>query len=157
MSNLILCPTRGGKDSYPNQDRAVSLAKERGVGVLFLYITNVEFLDLTAAPKLIDIEHELDEMGEFMLAMAQERAEKAGVAASTLVKHGHFRQALVEVIEEFEISSVVLGSSAGETGVVTSEYIQDLADEIGSTTGVEFIVVDQGEIVSTYKPEARSE
>ena len=26
MSNMILCPTRGGKDSYPNQDRAVALA-----------------------------------------------------------------------------------------------------------------------------------
>jgi hypothetical protein len=67
MSNKILCPTRGGKDSYPNQDRAVALAKERGVGVLFLYITNVDFLEHTAAPKLIDIEHEMDEMGEFML------------------------------------------------------------------------------------------
>lgn len=152
MSTMILCPTRGGKDSYSNQDRAVALAKERGVGVLFLYITNVEFLDLTAAPKLIDIEHELDEMGEFMLAMAQERAEKASVAASTLVKHGHFREVLADVIEEHEISIVVLGSSAGGTGVVTAGYIQDLIDEIHGKKEVEFIIVDQGEIVGTYHP-----
>jgi nucleotide-binding universal stress UspA family protein len=152
MSNMILCPTRGGKDSYPNQDRAIALAKERGVALLFLYVSNVEFLELTAAPKLIDIEHELDEMGEFMLAMAQERAEKKGVQVSTLVRHGHFRHVLVEVIEEYEIGTVVLGSSAGGTGVVTASYVKSLIDEIGGKTGVEFIVVNKGEIVSTYSP-----
>jgi len=151
MSTMILCPTRGGKDSYPNQDRAIALAKERGVGLLFLYVTNVEFLDLTAAPKLIDIEHELDELGEFMLTMAQERAEKADVAASTLVQHGHFREVLSEVMEENEIGTVVLGSSAGGTGVVSESYIRDLIEDIHGKTGVEFIVVDHGEIVSTFK------
>jgi nucleotide-binding universal stress UspA family protein len=152
MSNMILCPTRGGKGSYPNQDRAIAIAKERGVEILFLYISNVEFLRLTAAPKLIDIEHELDEMGEFMLTMAQERAEKAGVKAETLVQHGHFLEAICQVIEEYKIHTVILGSSAGGTGVVTASYIQHLIDEISDKTGVEFIVVDHGEIVDTFNP-----
>ena len=152
MSNIILCPTRGGKGSYPNQDRAIPIAKERGAEVLFLNITNVQFLGLTAAPKLIDIETEMDEMGEFMLAMAQERAEKASVNALTLVQRGQFREVLIDVIEEHQIDTVVLGSSAGGTGVITAEFIQELVDEISGKTGVEFIVVDQGEIVSTYKP-----
>ena len=152
MSKMILCPTRGGKGSYPNQDRAIALAKERGIKILFLYITNVEFLGLTAAPKLIDIETEMDEMGEFMLVMAQERAEKASVEAATLVMHGQFREVLIEVIDEHQVETVVLGSSAGGTGVVTEEYIQELVDHIHSKAGVEFIVVDQGEIVKTYQP-----
>jgi hypothetical protein len=87
-----------------------------------------------------------------MLAMAQERAEYAGVNASTLVLRGQFRKVLVDVIEEYHIETVILGSSAGRTGVVTSEYVKELADEIGSKTGVEFIIVDKGEIVSTFKP-----
>ena len=152
MANAILCPTRGGKGSYPNQDRAIAIAKERGVDVLFLYITDVQFLGLTAAPKLIDIENEMDEMGEFMLAMAQERAEKASVNALTLVQRGHFHEVLVDVMEEHQINTVVLGSSAGGTGVVTADYIHEMVDEISSRTGVEFIVVDQGKIVNTYKP-----
>ena len=152
MPNIILCPTRGGKDSYPNQDRAIAIAKERGAQVLFLYITNVEFLGLTAAPKLVDIETEMDEMGEFMLAMAQERAENARVNAMTLVKRGRFREVLIDVLEEHLTDTVVLGSSAGGTGVVSTDYIQELVDEIGGKTGVEFIVIDQGEIVNTYKP-----
>lgn len=152
MSDIILCPTRGGEGSYPNQDRAIAIADERGAEVLFLYITNVQFLGLTAAPKLIDIETEIDEMGEFMLTMAQERAENAGVKALTLVRRGQFREVLIDVIEEYEIDTVVLGSSAGGTGVITSEYIQELVNAISGKTGVEFVVVDQGEIVSTYKP-----
>ena len=152
MSKMILCPTRGGKDSYPNQDRAVALAKERGAGLMFLYITNVEFLGLTAAPILVDVEHEMDEMGEFMLAMAQERAEKAGVTASTLVERGQFQHVLAEVIEAYDIDSVVLGSSSGETGVVTESYIEGLVEELGGSTGVEFIIVHQGEVVATYQP-----
>ena len=152
MTNIILCPTRGGKGSYPNQDRAIAIAKERGAEVLFLYITNVQFLGLTAAPKLIDIENEMDEMGEFMLTMAQERAEKASVNAFTRVVRGQFREVLIDFIEEHQIDTVVLGSSAGGTGVITAEFIQELVDEISGKTGVEFIVIDQGEIVSTYKP-----
>jgi nucleotide-binding universal stress UspA family protein len=84
--------------------------------------------------------------------MAQERAEKADVSASTLVKHGHFREVLCEVIEEYKIETVVLGSSVGGTGVVTGVYVRDLIDEIHGKIGVEFIVVDKGEIVGTYKP-----
>jgi nucleotide-binding universal stress UspA family protein len=152
MTKIILCPTRGGEGSYPNQDRAIAIAKERGAEVMFLYITNVEFLGLTASPILIDIEHEMDEMGEFMLAMAQERAENARVKALTLVKRGRFREVLADVIDEYHIETVVLGSSAGGTGVITAQYIQGLVDEVGAKTGVEFIVVDQGEIVSTFTP-----
>ncbi len=152
MSNIILCPTRGGEASVPNQERAIAIAKERGSDLLFLYVSNIEFLGLTAVPKLIDFEAEMDEMGEFMLTMAQERAEAKGVRAMTHVHRGDFNEVLVDVIHEFQINTVVLGSSAGGTGVVTPEYIQKLATEIGGKTGVEFIIVDQGEIVKTYQP-----
>ncbi|UCD97396.1 MAG: universal stress protein [Chloroflexota bacterium] len=152
MRDIILCPTRGGEGSFPNQDRAIEIAKERGAEVLFLYITNVEFLGLTAAPKLIDIEAEMDEMGEFMLTMAQERAERAGINALTLVKRGHFRVVLIEVIEEYDIETVVLGSSSGDTGVITADYLHELMTHVSGKTGVEFIIVDQGEIMKVIKP-----
>lgn len=153
MSDMILCPTRGGEASVPNQERAIAIARERGCDLLFLYVSNIEFLGLTAVPKLIDFEAEMDEMGEFMLTMAQERAESAGVRALTHVHRGNFNEVLVDVIHEYKIGTVVLGSSAGGTGVVTRDYIQNLATEIADKTGVEFIIVDQGEIVETYRPE----
>ncbi len=152
MTDTLLCPTRGGKASYANQDCAIALAKERGAELIFLYISNVHFLDLTAVPKLFDIESELDEMGEFLLVMAQERAAKAGLEAQTVVRRGEFRETLQEVITEYQVTTVVLGAAGEETGVLTEEYIDMLSDELCTETGAEFIVVHNGEIVKSCLP-----
>lgn len=150
MSNIILCPTRGGEASCPNQDRAIAIAKERGADLIFLYITNVQFLGISAGYKVVDVEHAIDEMGEFILAMAQERAENEGVHTITALRRGSFREVLKDVILEHEVETVVVGSSAGGTGVVTKEYVEDLVKEITCETDVEFILVDQGEVIKTY-------
>jgi nucleotide-binding universal stress UspA family protein len=152
MQNKILCPTRGGAASYPNQDFAIGMAKERGQGLIFLYVSTVEFLGQTAYPVLIDIEEELDEMGEFLLAMAQERAEKAGVHADVLVERGMLRQVLKDVIREHAITSVVLGSSSAGSGFTTEEYTRALGREICHETGTEFIIVHEGQVVDTFCP-----
>jgi nucleotide-binding universal stress UspA family protein len=149
----ILRPTRGGEASYSNQDRAITLAKERDADLLLLYVSNVHFLDLRAGPVLVDVEAELDEMGEFLLAMAQERAEKAGVRARTLVLRGVFREALQQVLQEHEeISTVVLGAAIEGTSVTPAGYMEDLAQWCYAEFGVEVIVVHQGEIIEHLKP-----
>lgn len=152
MSAPILCPTRGGEASIPNQDRAIAIAKERQTGILFLYVSNVQFLGLMASPVVVDIQTELEEMGEFLLAMAEERAEKAGVRASSAVRSGVFQHELKAIILDNDVEIVVMGRSAGRSGIVTQEFLEALIDEIIRDTGVEFIVVDQGEIVNSYKP-----
>jgi nucleotide-binding universal stress UspA family protein len=156
MKKMILCPTRGGKASYPNQDCAIALAKQRGADLLFLYVTNVQFLGLTALPKVVDIEAELEEMGDFLLAMAQERARKAGVKASTTVRSGVFRTVLKEVLEEYPIETIVIGTSSQSTGVVTPHFVKQLAEEVSRESGVEFIVLYDGEIVDTHHSQAAS-
>ena len=154
--STLLCPTRGGRASYPNQDRAIAIAKEREADILFLYVSNIQFLGLTALPVVVDIETELEEMGEFMLAMAQERAEKAGVRADILVKSGVFREVLQEVIEERPmITAVVLGSSAKGSGHTTREFVLDLAAQMSRKTGVEFTVMHEGEVIETFRPEEK--
>lgn len=150
--STILCPTRGGESSFPNQDRAIALAKERNTGLLFLYVADIHFLNLTASPVLVDMATELEEMGQFMLAMAEERAEKSGVQATSVVKRGVFRQALKEVVADYPITTVVLGAPTQETAFTTSSYQQELIEELTTELNVEFIVVDKGEIVAEYKP-----
>ncbi len=149
----ILRPTRGGEASYPNQDRAITIAKERDADLLLLYVANVHFLDHVMGPVLVDVETELKEMGEFLLALAQERAEKAGVQAKTLVLHGEFREALEQVIQEHEeITTLVLGIAAGETGVTPPGYLEDVVQWCYTECGIEVIVVDGGEIIEHYTP-----
>lgn len=149
----ILHPTRGGDTTYRNQDRAAELAKERGANLLLLFVGNVHFLDHARGPVHVDIlEQELDGMAEFLLAMGQERAEKTGVQADRVIKHGGFREALVEVVQENDVTAVVLGRPSHDTAHTTIEYISDLAKSIASELGVEAFVVHEGQIVEHYQP-----
>jgi nucleotide-binding universal stress UspA family protein len=143
----ILCPTRGGKESQPNQDFAIQLASEQGADLLFLYVSDISFISRAGPPIIVDLEEELAEVGDFLLTMAQERAEKAGVHAKTLVQSGNFSKVLREIILEKEINTVVLGGSHEETGVVTQEHLQLLSEELGKELNVEFIVVHKGELI----------
>jgi len=149
---MILRPTRGGEASFPNQDRAIAVAQERGADLLLLYVADVRFLDRFASAKLVDVESELEEMGEFLLAMAQERAEKAGVQAETVVRRGAFHQALQEVSQEYPVTAVMLGAAVGDTGVTTPDFLEDLTRWILTEIGVEVLVVHEGEIVEHHKP-----
>jgi nucleotide-binding universal stress UspA family protein len=143
----ILCPTRGGKESHPNQDFAVNLAKERGADLLFMYVSNIQLISRSAPPIVVDIEEELDELGDFLLSMAQERAEKSGIIAKATVRHGVFSEVLREVIVENKIDTVVLGSSPKEPGIVSYERLQELSTELGKELGVEFYLVQDGKMV----------
>lgn len=149
----ILYPTRGGDPTFRNQDWTINFAKERKAELLLLYVFNVHFLDHLAGPVRMDlIETELDELGEFLLAMAQERAEKAGQSAETITRHGSFREALLEVTEEYNVSTVVLGYPTLDTAYTTQEYIKSLAEFLQSEKGVEVFVLDNGSVVNHYLP-----
>jgi nucleotide-binding universal stress UspA family protein len=143
----ILCPTRGGNESHPNQDFAINLARERDADLLFLYVSNIQLISRAGPPIVVDIEEELDEVGDFLLAMAQERAEKSGVLAKTEVRRGILSKVLKEVIREKGINTVVLGSSPKETGLVSYAHLQELSEKLGKALGVEFIVVQDGKMV----------
>lgn len=145
--STILCPTRGGKESHPNQDFAINLAKERGAEMLFLYVSEIRFLNRSGPPIVVDIEKEMDELGDFLLSMAQERAEKSGVLANAAVRRGIFSKVLRDVILENEIDTVVLGSSPGETSIVSYERLQELSEELSKELDVEFIVLQGGKMM----------
>ena len=153
MENMILCPTRGGQASYPNQNWVIELARQRGVEILFLYVSNIQFLDQSWMPKIVDIETELEEMGDFLLAMAQERAAKAGVTAHTTVQRGDFRGVLEAIIDEHPVDTVVLGSSGEGPGLITSDYMRELGEQISAQKAVSFIVLHAGEVVCSFPDE----
>jgi len=143
----ILCPTRGGKESHPNQDFAINLAKERNADLLFMYVSNIQLLSRTGAAIVVDIAEELDELGDFLLSMAQERAEKSGVPAQVAVHRGVFSEVLKNVISESKIDTVVLGSSPQESGIVSHEHLEALSTKLSNELDVEFIVVQDGKVV----------
>jgi nucleotide-binding universal stress UspA family protein len=149
----ILYPTRGGESAYLNQDWALSLARERSAELLLLYVSDVRFLDHTAAPVRLDlVEAELEDLGEFLLAMAQERVEKAGQKAETIVRRGEFVNALEETIQERDISVVVLGRPTDDSGITSEGYVGDVARKLQDSANVEVFVIDEGRVAIHLLP-----
>lgn len=152
----LLYPTRGGDTAYRNQDRARDLAKELGADMLLLYVGNVSFLDTIASPVNVEVvQKELDEMAEFLLTVAKERIEKSGVKAKRVLKHGVFQEALMETIQEYEVTAVVLGRPAHDKALTNIEFISSIAKMIATDLNVETFVVHEGQIVEHYQPAAK--
>ena len=84
----ILCATRGGEASYRAQEQAIALARQLGASLIFLYVVDTHFLDKTAAPIVVDVGNQLQNMGQFLLAMAQDRAARQGVSATCISRAG---------------------------------------------------------------------
>jgi nucleotide-binding universal stress UspA family protein len=150
--DTILCPTRGGEGSFPNQDKAIQLSKDKKARLIFLYISDIKFLDRLASPVLVDVEAELEQMGEFVLTMAEIRAEKMGVKAEKVCRSGNFVEVLLSAVKEFEATSIVLGSPAGETAIITQDFLQRLIKDVIRETGIEVYVVHEGEIIEHFTP-----
>jgi hypothetical protein len=123
-----------------------------------LYVSNVRFLEHMLTPVSIDrVWKELDALGEFLLTMAQDRADRVGVTADKAIRHGGFREALKAVIEEEDVSVVVLGRPAQETAITTVDYIQNVAEFLTAETGVEVYLIHEGQVVEHLLPQATGE
>lgn len=136
----ILCATRGGEASYRTQEKAIALAKERGDELIFLYVADMSFLDKIAAPVVVDVESGVERMGEFLLAMAQERAREKGLEVRVIIREGRTREEIKAAAKELEVDCVVLGLPA-EGGVFREESIRAFAQEIEEETGAEVALV----------------
>jgi nucleotide-binding universal stress UspA family protein len=139
-----LCATRGGEAGYRTQDKAIALAKEKDASLLFLYVIDLQFLDMTAAPIVVDVEDEVHDMGEFLLLMAKERAAKQGVSAQTVCHKGKVRKEIIKAVRKYEASFVVLGRPAGDNGDESAFQLaglQAFASEIEEETGATVLIV----------------
>jgi nucleotide-binding universal stress UspA family protein len=139
---LILCAARGGEASYRTQQAAIELAKERQDELVFLYVIDLSFLNKTAAPIVVDVEYELEQMGSFFLLMAKERAAEKGIEVRTVSRKGSVRQEIIETAQEEGATTVVLGRPGDEkqSAFGLSEF-EKFASEIEEKTNAKTIIV----------------
>jgi len=137
----ILCATRGGEASYRTQEQAIVLARQSGDSLIFLYVINTHFLDKTAAPIVVDVGNQLQNMGEFLLAMAQEKAASQGVPATCIFRTGRVRDEIKAVAGDERVDTVVLGSPVGEADAFALEELKAFAAEIEADTGSKVMIV----------------
>lgn len=138
----ILCATRGGEASYRTQDAVITLAQERGDSLVFLYVVDTDFINKTEYPVRLDVvATEMKNLGEFLLAMACERAEKQRVEAIPCIKHGKLAAALKEAAVEQSVTLVALGRPAGKESRFHLTGLEKLAAEIAEETGIEARII----------------
>ncbi|MBN1657271.1 MAG: universal stress protein, partial [Anaerolineae bacterium] len=135
--NKILCATRGGEASIRTQEAVIAMAKKTDATIVFLYVVDVEFLRLTARgvrPEVVMLE--MERLGEFLLAMAVERAQVQGVQAEMVVRRGTLLDALISVAREESIDTIALGRPAGTDSSFSLADIEALAARIEADTGI---------------------
>jgi len=137
----ILCATRGGQDSQSTQQAAIDLARELGHELVFLYVADASFLNTIAMPVVVDVEQELDRMGRFQLAIAQEQAAEQGIAAQLAIRHGQLRAQLIAAARELGATLIVLGQPQGEDAVFDSQALHAFARDLQLHTEAEVRIV----------------
>lgn len=138
----ILCATRGGEASRSTQDKVIAMAKETNATVLFLYVVDIEFLNLTARAVRSDIvTAEMEHMGEFLLAMACERAAAQGVRAEMCLRHGPLFEALASAAHEENVDAIAFGRPAGLDSSFSLTDLQRLVAELEEDTGIKTYIL----------------
>jgi nucleotide-binding universal stress UspA family protein len=138
----ILCATRGGEASIRTQDAVIALAKEEGATIVFLYVVDVEFLRLTARGVRPDVvTTEMEHMGEFLLAMAVERASAQGVEAEMIVRHGPLVEALEAAGKEMAADAIAFGRPAGVDSSFSLGDLEQMAARIEEDTGIKTYIL----------------
>jgi nucleotide-binding universal stress UspA family protein len=135
----ILCATRGGEGSHLTQDAAIAMSKEKGAELIFLFVADSSFLNNMAAPMVVDLDVRLEDLGQFELARAKQRALSQGIKAQTVVRHGKLRSELIATAQEMEVTVIVLGRPTGKSAVFQEDTLRTFADEIEEETGVEVV------------------
>jgi nucleotide-binding universal stress UspA family protein len=138
----ILCATRGGEASRRTQDAVIAMAKEEGATVLFLYVVDIEFLRLTVRGVRPDVVlTEMEHMGEFLLALACERAAAQGVKAEMCLRQGPLIEALESAARTEDVDAIAFGRPAGVDSSFSLTDLERLANQIEEDTGIKTYIL----------------
>ena len=143
----IVCAVRGGPDSRPTIEKAISLAKESGMALNFLYIVNIDFLDYTNRSRVQTISQEMQHMGEFILLTAQAAAKAKGIEAQGIVKHGDVTHEISSLCHEIQADYLVIGRPKFhlEDSLFTKEHLAEFIKRIEEQTGARVILPEANE------------
>jgi nucleotide-binding universal stress UspA family protein len=143
----IVCAIRGGPNSQPTINKAITLSQEKKQQIYFLYVVNLDFLVHTESGRTQLLYEQMDQMGEFILLMAQEQAKGKNVPAEGVIKHGQVREEIIDLAKEIQANYVVLGTpqGAGERDVFAEGMISEFGKRIEGETGAQVIFAERPE------------
>lgn len=141
----ILCPIRGGPGSKGAIAKGISLAKEIREPLHFLYVVNLDFLNLTERGRTQVISEEMRGMGEFILLRAQAQAEQNGIEAQWTVRQGNVMDEIMAMAKEIQASHIILGQPKHEEqNVFTMERLNAFMERCEKETGARVVLAETG-------------
>ena len=124
------------------QDAVIAMAKEEEATILFLYVVDVEFLSLTARGVHPDVmTTEMEHMGEFLLAIACERATAQGVVAETCLRHGPLIEALESAARDEGADAIAFGRPAGPDSSFSLDDLETLTAQLEEDIGIKTYIL----------------
>jgi nucleotide-binding universal stress UspA family protein len=117
MFRRILIPIDGSNCSDEAVDQGLSLARELGAAVSFLYVIEDPFAYLPSdLPAYTDVRGEMERAGEELLAAAGERARARGVTAEVKLVSGPLAHPVDAILEAEADHDLVLMGTHGRRG-----------------------------------------
>lgn len=125
----IVCATGNGDRSRIVQNRAMEVARQQGKPLVFIHVIDVSRLGELDEALAAAAREELAWLGEAVLRLAQERAQRRGVRADFAIRYGRVLTALEEFLSEEPTDLLLLGEP-------TDRSIAEFAQTIQEKTGV---------------------
>lgn len=143
----IVCAIRGGPASRLTIEKAIELAKDRGIALYFLYIVNIDFLDHTILSRVSTISQQMEQMGEFIMTSAQATANAKGIDAQGLIRHGKITDEISKVCREIQADYLVVGRPKfqQEDSHFTQTLLTEFIERVEEQTGAKVILSETSE------------
>ena len=106
----ILCAVRGGPETRDTVTYAIELALEMGAGLTFFHAVDAEFLNHATIGPLSVVYREMVEMGQFIMLILCDRAERRGVSeVNCIVREGNVRNLIRQAAIDTHAELMVMG------------------------------------------------
>jgi nucleotide-binding universal stress UspA family protein len=143
----IVCAVRGGPESKPTINKSIELAKLNDLTVHFLYVVDLDFLSHSSSSRVATITSEMEQMGEFILLVAREKAESQDIAAEGTVRHGEVREEIISYCREVQADYVILGQpqTRREENVFTRDLLQEFIERVEQESGAKVVLASRND------------
>lgn len=139
----IVCATRGGEASYRTQARAIELAREQNLELIFLCVIDAGFAGPLSERLAAALDDELKRLGRSLLNVAEARAQDQGVLAKTVCISGPVLESIEGYLHQVGAGTLVIGCprSGARHQAFGSGDVADFAERLQQTTSAEVILV----------------
>jgi nucleotide-binding universal stress UspA family protein len=145
-AETIVCATRGGASSRAVQKRAITIARDQGKRLVFLYVIDPPAIHEQEPRLVAAVKAELAWIGRTLLNIASARAEAEEVAAEITIQEGQVRDEICTFLRQQSAELLLMGAPRGTSAtIIGDDAIEQFAAQIERETGVpvEIVRVDE--------------